>query len=432
MAKPETPPASHKALILGADGFIGRHLAYGLRQAGWQVIASARNTGRLAQMGFATLRADLTDPATHNPAFWALHLKDVDFVVVAAGLLNGREANFDAVHSKAPQALYQAMAEGTRGLLISAVGIEFGETGFARHRRAGEAVAAQHDVIILRAGLVMGDTSYGGSSLARALAALPLVTPVVGGGSQQFNPIHAADLANVVRDCLLHSPGPGPHEIGGPETVTQAGMLVALRGWLGLPKARLLPLPMGLARAMGRLGDALKLGPISLTAVQQLSAGVTADTGTLLEDRTCQPRGFGDFVTARPAGTQDLWHARLYLMRPVLRLVLAFMWLASGVIGLSLPAVDFLPLIPSDFLPEPVLVGLARLGGVVDLAIGLALLRAWHLPVLVWVQVAMILSYTAVFTVLAPALWLLPLGGLLKNIPILALIALHGILEDER
>jgi len=42
-------------LILGADGFIGRHLAFGLRAAGWRVLASARRPSRLARMGFDTL-----------------------------------------------------------------------------------------------------------------------------------------------------------------------------------------------------------------------------------------------------------------------------------------------------------------------------------------------------------------------------------------
>ena len=45
-------------LILGADGFIGRHLAFGLRAAGWKVIACARRTARLERMGFDVLEAD--------------------------------------------------------------------------------------------------------------------------------------------------------------------------------------------------------------------------------------------------------------------------------------------------------------------------------------------------------------------------------------
>ncbi|MCB0359579.1 MAG: hypothetical protein KDD44_08075, partial [Bdellovibrionales bacterium] len=172
-------------------------------------------------------------------------------------------------------------------------------------------------------------------------------------------------------------PPPGPHPLGGPEEVTQAGMLRALRGWIGLKQVPLLPLPLPLARLIGGLGDALALGPISRSAVDQLSAGVLAEAGAELPGP--QPRPFGAFLAARPAGSQELWHARLYLLRPLLRLMLAFLWLASGLIGLGLPAADFLPLVSGSGLPDGVLVILARAGGLADLAIALALLRGWRL-----------------------------------------------------
>ena len=103
-----TPP--RKVLILGADGFIGRHLAFALRDAGWEVTAQARTPARFAAMGFATLNADLTDPATHSPAFWAPHLPDGTALVYAAGLLTGTEASFAAVHRDAPNAALQALS----------------------------------------------------------------------------------------------------------------------------------------------------------------------------------------------------------------------------------------------------------------------------------------------------------------------------------
>ena len=96
-----------QVLILGADGFIGRPLAFGLRAKGWTVIAQARNPGRLEAMGFATLRADLTDPATHSPAFWRPHLPEGAALIDAAGLLTGTEAAFQAVHHDAPAAAPQ-------------------------------------------------------------------------------------------------------------------------------------------------------------------------------------------------------------------------------------------------------------------------------------------------------------------------------------
>jgi uncharacterized protein YbjT (DUF2867 family) len=394
------------------------------------VLASARRVARLERMGFATLAADLADPSTHAPGFWAPHLARGRAVVNAAGLLTGSEAAFAAVHEAAPRALYAAREAGAPALLISAVGIG-ADTPFARWRRRGEAVAGEAEVVILRPGLVMADTSYGGTSLARALAALPWVTPVVGGGGQRFNPIHAEDLAAVVAACLEAPPGPGPHDIGGPERITQAGLLALLRGWLGLPKARLLRLPVGVAMALGGVGDALKVGPVSRTTVAQLAEGVEADEGPLLARIAPRPRGVTDFVMRRPAGTQDLWHARLYLLRPLLRLVLAVLWIASGLLGLFLPAAVFLP-ITTGTLPDAAAIALARLGGLADLALAAALLRNWRPRLTGMMQLGLVGAYTLAFTAIAPALWLLPLGGLLKNLPILALILVWMLLEDER
>jgi len=420
-----------KVLILGADGFIGRHLAFGLRAAGWSVVASARRCKRLERMGFETVEADLAAPEAATVDFWQGRLEGVSHVVNAAGVLSASEGVSEAVHVTAPGAVYEAMGEGARGVLISAVGIDDSETVFARHRRDGEAVALAHGIVPLRAGLVLGETSYGGSSLARALAALPFVMPVVGRGEQRFNPVHAADLTRAVAHFLEH-PAEGVQEIGGPEVVTQSEMLQGLRRWLGLGQVPVLGLPVWLCRGMGRLGDAMRLGPISLTAVRQLEAGVLAEPSAAVQAMPEAPRRFSEFMGARPAGTQDLWHARLYLMRPVLRVVLAVLWLVSGGIGLFLPAGEFLPLIEGSGVPKWLAIAFARLGGVADLAIAGALLRGWRPRLMAGVQAAMVLGYTVAFSVLAPVLWLLPLGGLLKNLPVLALIAVVYVLEDER
>ncbi|MEX3014514.1 DoxX-like family protein [Gymnodinialimonas hymeniacidonis] len=415
-----------RVLILGADGFIGRHIAFHLRAEGWDVLASARRTTRLARMGFDTLKADLANPATHSPAFW--DAAQDRHIVNAAGLLTASDTLFEAVHVKAPAAAY---ARASGGVLISAVGIE-ADTPFARWRRKGEAVAQDAGLTILRPGLVMADTSYGGTSLIRGLAALPLVSPTVGDGQQVFNPIHAEDLARVVADCL-DNPKPGqPWDIGGPTRITQAQLTADLRGWFGLPPARPLPIPDRAAMALGGVGDALAMAPISRTAVAQITHGIETDEAPLTAQLETKPRGVDQFLAARPAGTQDLWHARLFLMRPALRLSLAFLWLASGLLGLFLPSATFLPIAAHTGLPDALWIAMARLGGLADLALAAALIRNWRPRLTGWLQLGLVGSYTLAFTLIAPALWLLPLGGLLKNIPILMLIALWMMLEDER
>lgn len=421
-------------LILGADGFIGRHIAFALRDAGYEVTASARRTGPLAAMGFATLRADLADPATHAPGFWAPALKGGVHLVNAAGLLTGTATAFAAVHEAAPTAAYAAL-DGGNALLLSAVGIH-ADTPFARWRRRGEDAARAAGVTILRAGLVLGDTSYGGSSLLRALSVMPFRRPMPGTGQEPVNPIHAADLAAVIAACLDAPPGPGPQDgawdIGGPEIVAQDVLSAMLRRWFGLKSVPALVLPARVARIVARIGDAFRVGPVSTTALDQLAAGIVADPAPLLSRVPVRPEPVSRFLFRRPAGTQDLWQARLYLLKPVIRLTLAALWLASGLLGLFLPAADFLPRLTGAGLPDGVLTFLGRAGGVADLLLAAALFRDWRPALVAKAQLVLVAGYTAGLSLLTPALWLDPFGGLLKNLPILALILVHLSLAEER
>ncbi|MDZ4313025.1 MAG: SDR family oxidoreductase [Cypionkella sp.] len=422
------PELKMKVLVLGADGFIGRHIAFHLRENGIQVTAQARNPSKLARMGFATLHADFNNRATHAPAFWQPHLDANTHIINAAGLLTGTTRAFQAVHVTAPAAAYAARHPGTQALLISAIGIE-ADTPFSHWRREGEATARAAEATILRAGLVLADTSYGGSSLIRALAALPFVTPVIGTGEQSFNPIHASDLAAVALHCLQSPPGPGTWQIGGPQTVSQTGMLRATQSWLGLPHRPLWHIPLPLAHRLGQIGDALHIGPISATSVAQLEQGVLADPAPLLAKLQHHPRPFSQFLQTRPAGTQDLWQARLYLLKPLIRLTLAALWLTSAALGLLLPPETYLAQIA---LPPTLALILAKAGGLADAALGIALLRNWRPKTTAILQIMMVLGYTLGLTLIAPALWLDPFGGLLKNLPILALLLAHLALTEER
>ena len=77
-------------------------------------------------------------------------------------------------------------------------------------------------------------------------------------------------------------------------------------------------------------------------------------------------------------------------------------------------------------------VWLARAGGMVDLALGLALLRDLWPQRIALAQLAVVGGYTAGLSLLAPALWADPYGGLMKNLPILVLLLVHLVLVEER
>lgn len=416
-------------LVLGADGFIGRHLAFGFSAAGHDVVASARRTKRLERMGLTCLKADLSRSEAHSPEYWKSKVIGITHVVNAAGLLNGSDEALNSVHIHAPKALYEALPKDTPIVLISAISIDQENSAFARIRVEGEKLVHQFKGMALRPGLVLGDTSYGGSSLGRAVAAMPWVTPLIDGGHQEINPIHAEDFTQVALE-LLEAPKPGQtFEIGGREIVTQAEMLEGYRAWLGLPKGRKLNVPRKLANSVGRLGDALKLGPISSTFLAMLDAGAVAKTSPEIQTPL---RGFTEFVWHRPAGTQDIWHARLYFLAHLARLALALLWLGSGLVGVFYPAEAILSLPAAQDLPDMFALALARGGGLIDLLIGLAVFRGWHPKLWGLVQLGMVLAYTLGLTVLDPALWALPFGGVLKNLPILVIILIHMIFAEER
>ncbi len=62
-------------------------------------------------------------------------------MINAAGVLTAPPDIYEAVHLTAPEALYTALPEGTRALLISAIGIDGATADFARYHLAAEALA---------------------------------------------------------------------------------------------------------------------------------------------------------------------------------------------------------------------------------------------------------------------------------------------------
>jgi uncharacterized protein YbjT (DUF2867 family) len=423
-----------RVLLLGANGFIGSAIAAALVADGMHVTAVVRDGEKLLRRlpGLEAIDADLTSANCAEPIWWQGVLSDVDAVVNAAGVLQPRgDTHVWAVHRDSPAALFQAcQTAGVRRVIqISAVGVEEGQTLFARSKLAGDRKLMELDLdwTLLRPAIVVGEGSYGGTSLLRALAACPFVTPVLGDGATPLQVIHKDDLAKgIVR--LLRGGGAVRQvlEPAGPQRLALETAIQTYRRWLGLPPRPVLHIGDGMAKWLARLGDGMKLDPINSTALAQFATRLTGDARGFEQAVGFRPRSLDAMLAARPAETQDLWHARLYLLRPAVRLALAAMWLVSGLVGLLADPAGYAHLIA----PLPAFLG--KVMGVVDLAIAGALLAGWRLKLMANLQLVLVAGYTVGLTVLAPSLWAELTGGLLKNIPILALLAVHRVLEEER
>ncbi|KQU96647.1 SDR family oxidoreductase [Devosia sp. Root105] len=422
-------------LVLGAGGFIGRHIVAKLLESGHRVTAAARSPAMVART-FPSAEAIRLDLIESLPSDVASRLAGVDVIVNAAGQLSGPD--LERVHVAGPEALYRAAAAAgiARIILISAISArEDVDTPYSATKLRGEAVLRQSSVpwTILRPSMVVAKGSFGGSSLLRGVAGSPLVTPVIAIGDGSFSPIHARDLAQtVLRVATDQSFANRTLEPAGPDTLRLPELVRAYRRWLGLSPAPELAIPAPFAWAAARLGDWFGGGPLSTTTLRQLAAGNAADGTGFAAAIGFSPMSLATMLEREPADVQDRWHSRLFLLGIAAKLSLIFIWLASAVAGLLSGQQMAASFVASLGLPAAVAQPLVLVTCLLDLvAAGLLLFERrgrWALAL----QLALVLGYTAGLTLVMPGLWGDPFGPLVKNIPILALIMINAVLSDSR
>jgi mannose/fructose/N-acetylgalactosamine-specific phosphotransferase system component IIC len=135
-------------------------------------------------------------------------------------------------------------------------------------------------------------------------------------------------------------------------------------------------------------------------------------------------------LSANPSGVQDLWFARLYLLKPLAISGLSVFWLLSGLIpllALEQTSAHFLP-----FMPEAAATALTLATCLTDIALGAAVLLRPLAKRALLGMLAVSFAYLAGASLLEPPLWLDPLGPLVKVLPsiLLTLTALATL--DER
>ncbi|WP_439501830.1 SDR family oxidoreductase [Aminobacter ciceronei] len=423
-----------RVLILGGNGFIGAAVARSLAARGHSVVALARDTETAARRypDFDWVKADIAQLS--QPADWRPLLQGIDAVVNCAGALqDGPRDDVAAVQFGAMNALYQVAAPR----LIVQISARTDDVAanspfFATKRRADAALRTSGlAFVILRPAIVIGRVAHGGSALLRALAASPLITPLIFGDSRmQF--VALDDVACAVVDALSGSiPAGTDLDLAAPETMTLAEAVARHRQWLGLPPARVLALPgsfagiaSGAADLLGRLGWR---SPLRSTALEVAAGGISGHaTGS-----GRKLHSLDQTLAASPAGVQELWFARLYLLKPLVLGTLCLFWLLSGLVALLRFETSAAHLAAAG-APVGFAYAITLVTSLADIALGLGVaIRRYAKPALIG-MVGLSVAYLASATVLVSGLWADPLGPLVKVLPsiVLALVALAIL--DER
>jgi nucleoside-diphosphate-sugar epimerase len=203
-----------KALVTGATGFVGSHLAEALRRHGVELTALARAPAKaaaLAPLGVRVVAGDLHDrPALERAC------EGQDIVYHVAGLVAARtEADFLAANRDGTRNVVGAAERAGAGRLVMVSSMAAaGPAGRGRPLRGDEPpqpvtaygrskLAAEHVVrasslawTILRPPLVYGPRDREVLKVFR-LARLGFA-PVLGDGSQELSAVYAADLAEAL------------------------------------------------------------------------------------------------------------------------------------------------------------------------------------------------------------------------------------------
>lgn len=420
-----------RVLVTGAYGFIGQHIAIGLKRAGHDVVACGRDLalGRRLLPGFEWQFCDFNEDM--DEAVWLPRLDGIDAVVNCIGILQPTvRDSHERAHVAGPVALFGAARKaGVRRIVqISALGAEADAgTAYSGSKSEGDEFLKSLDVdwIVLKPSLVYGRGSYGGTTLLRSLAGLPGFVPLTDGGKHLFQPISMEYLVTVVIR-LVEPDAPSRVELAvtGPEPKSIREIALLVRRWLGFPAVSVLSVPAWLARPALFLGDVAGWFGLPTafrsSSIRQMELGNTSSFHAIAAATGITPRRMEEELADNPSTLQDRLHARSALAVAALRIVLGLFWVTTGAISL-LPSVNavaanFVSAIGFDEVTSRTLV---TAGAFADILFGLPFLVGWRVRLFGTLQIALSLAYLVILSIFLPLLWLDPFGPLLKVVPVI-------------
>ncbi|PTD96317.1 SDR family oxidoreductase [Pseudothauera lacus] len=405
-----------RILVCGAGGFLGRAICTALSAEGHLVVRGLRRPATADDIAIDFRQDTSVDT-------WLPRLGGIDAVVNAVGILREHQAgDFDAIHHRAPAALFAACAQ--RGIdkvvQISALGAARGGTAYLDSKaRADAALLAQPGGgVVLRPALIYGE--HGTSArFFRTLASLP-VHPVPAGCRVQ--PVHVDDLVDlIVRVLRSVRPHPVIVDLPGPRPLSFAELLACYRKALGLAPAMRIRIPgLCLSLASG-VAERFPGSLLTRDTWAMLRAGNCGDPApaTALLGRPL--RDSADFVPA--ARSPELRQAALATWRrPMLQGVLALIWLVTAWVSLAVwPWADSLAMLALFGLSGAL--GVSALIGASVLDLAMAVLTVVRPGRRLWqAQLLLIGAYSALIAWQLPEFLHHPFGPILKNLAVAAIL----------
>jgi uncharacterized protein YbjT (DUF2867 family) len=434
-------------LVLGAGGLIGQFVAADLIRRGFRVTATARR--------FSAAQRDLFGDAAREVSIASLDIlglnaliaqSGADVVLNCVGVLQDQPGkSTHEAHDGFVERLIAALCAVGRPVLLIHTSIP-GEPGgdltpFAQSKRRADGLIVESGLphAILRPGMVLAPAPYGGSAMLRALAALPVDLPQ-GLAERPFRYVAVEDIAATVAHLAERWQPGEPHaavyDLMHPEPHNMESVLGRLRRWLGDIWPWRLRMPEFMIDLGAKAGDLSSwLGwspPMRSTAITELRRGVVGDPARWMTDTGIAPRSLDALLRERPATVENRWFARLYLLKALIVAVLAVFWLVSGLIAITVSYGDALDMMTRYGFPGGQSHAFVITSSVTDIVVGL--LIAFHRTSRIGLLAGIVVSAGYMFgtAILTPALWIEPLGALVKTGPAIVLMIVALAISDDR
>ena len=224
--------------ITGGTGFVGRHTARALLDAGHEVVLIARGSRRVApREGLSVVRADVLNGSGLAEAF-----AGCDAVVHLVAVIREKgKQTFDAVIRGGTERMLEAARAAGVGRLVNVSAIGAGPDPrfpywFAKWQAEQAVRASGIPFTTLRPSLMFGDGDGFFTTLAGLVRFSIPAVPVAGDGGALFQPINVDDVARCIVISLDRPPAMREIEIGGPEQLTYDQIIDVVHDAIGAGK----------------------------------------------------------------------------------------------------------------------------------------------------------------------------------------------------
>lgn len=427
--------------MVGAYGLIGQGVSLKLLANGHKVTGLGRNlaTAKRVIPGIPWVQHDVSQ--LRDPSDWNAVLSEFTVVVNCSGALqDSPQDDLEAIHHHAIAALAEACSsENIRLIQISAVGADpDASTPFMASKGRGDAAIKRAGGTwhIFRPGLVLATNAYGGTAMLRMLAAFPLFQPIAV-PEAKIQTVALEDVAQAVAAAADGQIATGCElDLVESQVHTLRDIIGSIRHWLGFAPAKFeFVVPDFVVHAIARLADGLAFlgwrSPLRSTAIRVLRHSVVGDSNALDRYGLPHARPLAETLSKTPVGAQDRLSARMSLLLPLTIFCLSLFWMISGLTGLLQVDEASRILVSAGWTVEWAVAGVV-FWSLIDMAIGVAFAFRKYAPGACWAAIFVSVFYLLASTYSVPALWMDPLGPLVKIVPAIALALVARVMLEAR